>query len=107
MLAAAETKEADAAHAQEIDQAREAITRFNHWLATEYAPHAAAIAAGIALERRAIALRERLRGVRTGTMPEGLLPLALAHVGADCRGLGFLVRLPSTEPGTVPPAWPR
>ena len=47
MLAAAETKEADAAHAQEIDQAREAITRFNHWLATEYAPHAAAIAAGI------------------------------------------------------------
>ena len=107
LLAAAEEREADAAHAELVREAAEATEKFNEWLATEYAPHAAAIAAGIALERQATQLRERLRDPRTGAMPEGLPALAAAHVGSDARSLTFLVRLPSATPGTPPPAWPR
>ena len=107
LLAAAEEREADAAHAELVREAAEATEKFNEWLATEYAPHAAAIAAGIALERQATQLRERLRDPRTGAMPENLPPMARAFVGLDGRALGFMVRLPAVAPGVEPPAWPR
>lgn len=107
LLEAAEEREADDARVQQVREAAAAIEKFNEWLRTEYAPLAAAIAGGIGLEKRAIALRERLRDRHTGAVPEGLPPLAIAHVGSDGRSLSFLVRLPSAAPGIEPPAWPR
>ena len=109
MLRAAEERESGVAHAQQVREAAEAIEKFNDWLANAYAAHAVPKFGGsyIGLEKRAIALRERLRDRHTGAVPEGLPPLALAHVGSDGRSLSFLVRLPSVAPGTEPPAWRR
>jgi hypothetical protein len=107
MLAAAEAREADDARTQQIREAAEAIQAFNDWIATEYAPLAAAIAAGIGLERRAYRLRDMVRAAPTGELSGELPAISRVYVGWDARGLEFMVRLPATAPGTEPPAWPR
>lgn len=106
-LVDAVAQEAGAEREAEVHAAAEATARFNAWFQSEYSKAAAAIAAGLELEREAIVLRERLRNPDTRVMPAGLPELTRAFVGQERRSLGFLVRLPATEVCAEPFAWPR
>lgn len=97
-------EEAGAARAQQVRDAAEKIQKFNDWLASEYRAHAEAIAAGVALERAAVQAIKGLTGPM-GLTTSALPPLSRAFVNRDARGLGFLTRLPSPQPGP-PIVWP-
>lgn len=100
-LADAVTRSHAAALAEQIRQAEEAITAFNAWFATEYEPHARAIAEGVALERKALRARDALRDQVTKSLHMKLSPITLAWVGSQSRSLSFLTRLPAAERGAA------
>jgi hypothetical protein len=98
-------EEAAAAHGLKVRAAIEAVEAFNLWFRSDYEVHARAIAAGVEMEDAAWRAREALRDQATRAMPD-LPEMARAYVGRDGRGLGFLTRLPGTEPGPGI-VWPR
>lgn len=97
-LAEAEEREAADAMAEKICAAAAKIEAFNEWLATLYAPAAAAIQEGLELEQAAWTAK---RGLPLDALPE----ISRAYVGTEARGLGFLVRLPGAA-GHDPFWWP-
>jgi hypothetical protein len=99
-------REAEAASAAEraVVAAIEAEKRWAAWLATKYPGLAAQIAAGIALDKAALAAR----AVALQTSPEAISRLparALGFCGTRPIGIAGAVRLPATEPGNPPIAW--
>jgi Arc/MetJ-type ribon-helix-helix transcriptional regulator len=97
--------EAGAAREMQVRDAVAKIEAFNTWFATVYTEHALAIAAGVDLERQAWRAILALRDPTTNAVPEDLPPLSRAYVNRDARGLGFLTRLPSAQPGPAI-VWP-
>lgn len=98
-LTDATVEEAAAAHGEKVRDAIDAIEAFNAWMVRAYLEHATAIAGGVELERQAWRAAEALRDPMTKAMTAELPVLALAYVGLDGRGLGFLTRLPAVTPG--------
>lgn len=106
-LADAVAREAGDERAEQVRAAAAAVTKFNAWFETGYPVHAAALAEGLELERQALRAREALRNPNTHTLTAELPEPARAFVGADGRGLGFLVRLPAAAAGQPAFWWPR
>jgi len=90
-------------HERLVFEADAAAEKFNVFLQTKYPKAAAIIAEGCDLERRAWALRERLRGTDGVIRGQASMP-EFAHVGLTAKSLGLLVRLPAHASG-LPPAW--
>jgi hypothetical protein len=106
MLTDATAREQAAAREAQFREAADLIEKFNAWVAAEYVKHAKALARGMAMERDALAAIAALRSPTTAALPEGLPALARAHVRSSAQAFGFLVRLPSAEPGSAPHWWP-
>jgi hypothetical protein len=106
-LAEAAAREAGDVRAQRVREAEAKVIAFNEWFATNYAAHAAAIQQGLELEQAATFAINALRDPNTRALDVALPAMSRAFVGSDARGLGFLVRLPATEPGGECPWWPR
>ncbi|MBW4034613.1 MAG: hypothetical protein HIU90_03995 [Proteobacteria bacterium] len=103
-LGPAREAEADATAERAVIAAIEAEQRWATWLATKYPGLAAQIAAGIALDKLALAAR----AVALKSSPEAIARLpdrALGFCGTRPIGIAGSVRLPATEPGTAPIAW--
>ncbi len=105
LLTDAVAREESAARDAAVREAAAAIEQFNEWVGKHYSKAAATIAQGMQMEKAALDAVNRLRGVNTAP-PAGLPPLAKAHVRSSVRGFGFLVRLPSAEPGAEGHWWP-
>ncbi len=92
---------AAAAKAALIEAARPAIARFAEWVRKDYGRHARAIAAGLELEREAIAAA-RAAGILS-EMP--LAHTSEGHPRSMPTSFARMVRLPNPEPGLAI-AWP-
>lgn len=99
-------REAEAENAAEraVIAAIEAEKRWAAWLATKYPGLAAQIAAGIALDKAALAAR----AVALKSSHEAISRLpdrALGFCGTRAISIAGAVRLPATESGSPPIAW--
>lgn len=103
-LGPAREAEAESAAERAVIAAIEAEQRWAAWLATKYPGLAAQIAAGIALDKAALAAR----AIALQSSPAAIARLpdrALGFCGARPISIAGAVRLPATEPGTAPIAW--
>ncbi|HQT86364.1 MULTISPECIES: hypothetical protein [Acidiphilium] len=103
-LGPAREAEAESAAERAVIAAIEAEQRWAAWLATKYPGLAAQIAAGIALDKAALAAR----AIALQSSPGAIARLphrALGYCGSRPIGIAGAVRLPATEPGTAPIAW--
>lgn len=103
-LGPAREAEAETAAERAVIAAIEAEERWAAWLATKYQGLAAQIAAGIALDKAALAARAIALQSSPGAIAR-LPDRALGFCGARPIGIAGAVRLPATEKGAAPIAW--